>query len=62
MFHRSRLRVIGDGDLLRGLSDRAEKASAVPSEVRVEAPDGPGGRAMYATSAKAWRRVYLGEI
>jgi hypothetical protein len=60
-FRRDRLRVIGDGDLLRGLSDRAEKASAVPSEMRREDPDGPGPRPMYATSAQSFRRAYFGE-
>jgi hypothetical protein len=60
-FRRDRLRVIGDGDLLRGLSDRATKAAVLPSESRVEAPDGPAGRPTYATSAKAFRRAFFGE-
>jgi hypothetical protein len=61
MFDRRRLRVIGDGDLLRGLSDRASKAAVLPSESRLEAPDGPGPRPTYATSAKAFRRAFFGE-
>jgi hypothetical protein len=62
-FHRDRLTRIGGGDtdLLRALGARATKAATVPSETRVEAPDGPGGRATWATSAKAWRRAYFGE-
>jgi hypothetical protein len=62
-FHRSRLRPIGGVDVLRGLSDRACKAAVavLPSESRLEAPDGPGPRPTYATSAKAFRRAFFGE-
>jgi hypothetical protein len=60
-FHRSRLIPIGGVDVLRGLSDRATKAAALPFETRVEAHDGPGPAATFAGSLAAFRRKYFGE-
>lgn len=58
MFARAALQPIG-GDLLRGLGDRAEKASAVPFETRQENFDGPQPAALYASSCAAFRARYF---
>jgi hypothetical protein len=61
MFERAALEPIGSSDLFKGLAARALAASAAPSEMRVEALDGPQPAATFAGSLAAFRKKYFGE-
>jgi len=58
MFRPSALKIIGENDdFLRALGRRAD---TVPSEKRQVVWDGPGPRAVYATSGAEFRKIYFG--
>jgi hypothetical protein len=59
MFAPAALQPIG-GNLLKALANRAENASATPSETRQENFDGPQPAATYARSCAAFRARYFG--